>query len=94
MACVTLYRLLKPAMAASPLSNEPGKSKKVCVDFEGHQHCFRIVPNYTFSNLLSDCARHWLLDEDDYEIQDEDGSTWPSAGKSLFRFRVLTHAFC
>jgi hypothetical protein len=58
--------------------------KKVAVDFDRGVHNFRIVPNYTFSNLLTDAAKHWLLDEDDYELQDEDGSTWPAAGMLTF----------
>ena len=53
--------------------------KRVAVDFEGAHHNFRLVPNYTFAHLLSDSTKHWLLEEEDYELQDEDGCTWPSA---------------
>jgi len=61
-------------------SGDALRLKKVSVDFDGAIHFFRIVPNYTFANLLSDSAKHWQLEEDEYELQDEDGSTWPSSG--------------
>ena len=66
-------------MTSTP-HNELAALKKVAVDFGGHLHFFRLVPQYTFSHLLVDAAKHWMLDADDYELQDEDGSTWPSAG--------------
>lgn len=57
--------------------------KKVAVDFEGVLHFFRLVPHYTFDQLLIDAAKHWALDVLDYELQDEDGSTWPASGTTF-----------
>lgn len=57
--------------------------KKVSVEFEGVVHCFRLVPHYTFADLLVDAVKHWILDVEDFELQDDDGSTWPASG-SIF----------
>lgn len=54
--------------------------KKISVDFDGQQQGFRLVHGYTFGNLLEDSCKHWALDIEDYELQDEDGCTWPASG--------------
>lgn len=56
------------------------RRRKVLVDFEGAIHAFRLVENHTFGSLLIDAAKHWMIDDDDYELQDEEGSTWPCTG--------------
>lgn len=53
------------------------------MDFEGAAHAFRLIENHTFGALLTDAAKHWMIDEDDYELHDEEGSTWPSGGTEL-----------
>lgn len=56
------------------------RRNKVIVDFEGGHHYFRLIEGHTFGSLLHDSAKHWMIDEDDYELQDEDGCTWPASG--------------
>lgn len=56
------------------------RRRKVLVEFESSVHAFRLVENHTFGALLTDAAKHWMIDEDDYELHDEEGSTWPSGG--------------
>jgi hypothetical protein len=56
------------------------KAKKVIVVYRNQEHTFILTKNQSFENLLTESSRHWTLNPDDFELQDEDSSTLPLSG--------------
>jgi len=50
------------------------------VVYRNQEHTFVLAKNHSFENLLTESARHWSLNPDDFELQDEDSSTLPLSG--------------
>jgi NAD+ kinase len=59
------------------------KAKKVIVVYRNQEHTFILTKNQSFENLLTESSRHWTLNPDDFELQDEDSSTLPLSGHIL-----------